>query len=322
MTQSDGLLWGYQLDGEGGGMRFESVPVPSSNDRVIWSHWDRNHPNTKRWIREESGLDPLISEAMLVEESRPRCLATREGFFAILRGVNLNPGADPEDMVSVRLWIDPNRIITLRGPRVMAIQGIANEFDKGTGPRDVGELLAELTAALIERMGPVLDDLNDRVDDMEEQVVSSQKGELRSQLGQLRRTAITLRRYLSPQREVLSRLQTERIEWLSELNRNRIREAMDRLTRYIEDLDAIRERAAVTQEELAGILSEQMNSRMYLLSLVAGIFLPLGLLTGLLGVNVGGIPGTENEWGFVFVCGLLFVLALFAAWGLRRWKFF
>lgn len=47
---------------------------------------------------------------------------------------------------------------------------------------------------------------------------------------------------------------------------------------------------------------------MFVLSIVDGIFLPLGLLTGLLGVNVGGIPGTENPSAFLVVCVILLVL--------------
>ena len=89
----------------------------------------------------------------------------------------------------------------------------------------------------------------------------------------------------------------------------RIREVSDRLIRNIEDLDAVRERAAVTQEELLSRLSDQMNTRMYVLSVVAAIFLPLGFLTGLLGINVGGIPGTENPWAFLIF--LLFIIVIF-----------
>lgn len=132
-------------------------------------------------------------------------------------------------------------------------------------------------------------------------------GQMRSQLSVLRRTAISLRRYLSPQREALSRLLTERLPWLDEGARIELREVSDRLTRYVEDLDEARDRTAVTQEELANRLAEQMNSKMYLLSIIAAIFLPLGFLTGLLGINVGGIPGAESKMGFV-----LFVLILVA----------
>ena len=149
-----------------------------------------------------------------------------------------------------------------------------------------------------------------------------QSHSLRRQLGELRRQAIALRRYLAPQRDVISHLQMERVPWLSDMHRARLRELGDRLMRYVEDLDAARERAAVTQEELASRLSEQMNKSMYTLSLVAGIFLPLGLLTGLLGINVGGIPGTNSDIAFTLVCVLLVALAIFAAWLFRRFRFF
>ena len=94
-------------------------------------------------------------------------------------------------------------------------------------------------------------------------------------------------------------------------NRLQIREVTDSLIRYLEDLDSARDRASVTQEELANRISEQMNVRMYVLSLVAAIFLPLGFLTGLLGINVGGIPGAENKWAFgIFIVILIGVVVL------------
>jgi zinc transporter len=100
----------------------------------------------------------------------------------------------------------------------------------------------------------------------------------------------------------------------------RLRETADRTTRYVEDLDAIRDRATVTQEELNARLAEQMNKTMYILSIVAGIFLPLGLLTGLLGINVGGIPGTESHWAFAIFCVLLLIVAVGQVWLFKRKK--
>jgi zinc transporter len=115
-------------------------------------------------------------------------------------------------------------------------------------------------------------------------------------------------------------LQTEPIAIFDDVDRARLREITDRLTRYIEELDAARERAAVTQEELAGRMSDQMNRIMYILSIVTGIFLPLGLLTGLLGINVGGMPGVESEMAFTIVCIVLVVLFAVAVWVFRRMR--
>ena len=99
-----------------------------------------------------------------------------------------------------------------------------------------------------------------------------------------------------------------------------LRETAERTARYVEDIDAARERALIAQEELNSRLAEQMNRAMYTLSIVAAIFLPLGLLTGLLGINVGGIPGTESPWAFLIVTVFLFLMAVFLIIWFKRLK--
>jgi zinc transporter len=238
-----------------------------------------------------------------------------------LRGVNLNPGADPEDMVSIRLWIEPTRIISVRNRRLLSVDDIRNALAQGSGPRDIGEFVAQLAEHLVSRMSGVIGDIDDEVDRLQDLALESESRRLRTELIRLRREIISLRRYLAPQRDALSRLIQAKPTWLDELNTLQIREEADRVIRFLEDLDAARERAAVTQEELNNNLSEQMNSRMYVLSVVAAIFLPLGFLTGLFGINVGGIPLANDPLGFVEISVLLIVISLLqiALFRWRRW---
>lgn len=107
---------------------------------------------------------------------------------------------------------------------------------------------------------------------------------------------------------------------LNEASRVHVRELTERTSRFVEDIDSARDRAAITQEELNNRLSEQMNKAMYLLSIVAAIFLPLGLITGLLGINVGGIPGAENKLSFLIVTVFLVVLAVILVGLFKRVK--
>jgi len=165
-------------------------------------------------------------------------------------------------------------------------------------------------------MGAVVDGVSDEVDDFEESVLTMESYELRPKIAELRRHAIGLRRYLAPQREAISRLFNEKLEWLSEVDRLRLRESADRTMRFVEDLDLIRERAVVVQEELSSRLSEKMDRTMYVLSMIAAIFLPLGFLTGLLGINVGGIPGAEYQGSFA-----IFILILALLVGVQVWLF-
>jgi zinc transporter len=168
---------------------------------------------------------------------------------------------------------------------------------------------------IADRMGDIVADIDDSVDELEDTVLTAEIHELRSILADLRRKAISLRRYIAPQREVLFRLIQERISFLNDIDRAHLREVAERTARFVEDVDSARDRASITQEELNNKLSEQMNKAIYTLSIVAAIFLPLGLLTGLLGINVGGIPGAENTWAFELVVLILIGIAI----GLLVW---
>ena len=138
----------------------------------------------------------------------------------------------------------------------------------------------------------------------------------------LRQQIIVLKRYLAPQRLALSGLLNANDEIFDVTLRAQIRELTNRVTRYVEDLDSARERAVVIHDEITADLAERLNTRMYVITVVAGIFLPLSFATGLLGINVGGIPGSANPWAFLIVCILLLGLGLGILSLLRRRKWF
>lgn len=312
MADQEGLIAAYVLDGKGGGRRLSWADIEgwSPGDGVLWLHFDYTAPAAERWLQEKSGLEEVVANALLAEESRPRVTTFDNALLIALRGVNLNPDADPEDMVSLRLFIDENRIISTRKRKLLSIADIINEIEKGKGPRSAGEFLEEIADRLMYRMGTVIEGVEDSVAELEEAVLTAESHELRPLLATIRRQTISLRRYLAPQREAIARLQSEKMSWITEKDKIRFREVYDRLVRYVEDLDAARERAAVTQEEFMSRVSENMNQRMYILSLVAAIFLPLGFLTGLLGINVGGIPGADNKMAFFVFCLMLAIVII------------
>ena len=107
-----------------------------------------------------------------------------------------------------------------------------------------------------------------------------------------------LRRYMAPQKDAIGQLRTSDLNWMLPAHKRHLQESFDRVLRYVEDLDAIRERAQIVKDELANILADRLNKNMYVLSVIAAIFLPLGFLTGLLGINIGGIPGADSSNAF------------------------
>jgi len=311
--EPNGLICAYLMDGKGGATKlsWEDLKQWKPENGPVWLHFDYTSPEAVEWISEKSGLDEVPASALLTEESRPRTTLVGGGMLIALRGVNLNPGSDPEDMVAVRVWLDEKRVISTRRRRLLSESDIVRSFEDKQGPGTTGEFIVDLSDRLISRMGDTVEDIEDRVAEMEEEIIASESHALRTKLSEIRREAIMLRRYLAPQREAMMKLQAEIVPWLSDSDRMHLRETTDRVVRYIEDLDSVRDRAAVTQEELVNRLSEQMNMRMYVLSLVAAVFLPLGFLTGLLGINVGGIPGAENQFAFfIFILMLVVVVIL------------
>lgn len=321
--ENGALVFAYLLDGQGGGRELEwgEINAWSPSGGPLWIHLNARALDTERWLVEESNLDEVARDGLLSGEVRPRTVVGRDGTLIILRGVNLNPGADPEDMVSVRLWIDDNRIITTVRRAVLSINDLRQAISKRHGPSNLGEFVTSLSDRLVERMSNVIEEVDDAVDKLEDEIQTADPQILRAGLASARRQIISLRRYLAPQKEALNRLQHERIPWLLDDDRNLLREIMDRSIHYVEALDSARDRAAVTQEELNGRLSEQLERRMYMLTMIAAIFLPLTFITGLLGINVAGIPGAENRWAFLGVALVLFAIFLgqLLYFRIRRW---
>lgn len=323
MEDTAGLICAYLIttDGDVSPLDWDGVNAWRPELGFLWVNMNRLAPEARQWLETGSGLDRLTIQALLQEETRPRAVMGVEHALIFLRGANFNPGTQPDDMVSIRAWLDGHRLISLHGQDLRAVEDVRNDLQSRTGPRTPGQLLTTITVRLVDNMAPVVHGLEEQLDEVEEALLESQQRNLRGRLSSLRRQAINFRRFVAPQRDVLHRLVQDRPEWLEDYERERLREAGDRLTRLVEDLDAIRERAAVSQEELATRLSDQMNRNMYVLSLAAALFLPLGFVTGLLGINVGGMPGVDSEAAFWIVCAMLVVLGALEGlfFYLRRW---
>ena len=310
---AESLIVAYLLDGKGAGRKltFDEVKSWQPDDGMLWAHFDYSQQDSQQWIVQHSGLPDVCTSALIREETRPRTLAVGDGLLLALRGVNLNPSADPEDMVSIRMYVDEHRIISSRNRRLLTTDDIIAAIESGRGPKNSADFLCAIIAGLTHRIENIVDRLEERADELEAFMLGDSQQVTRSDLAALRGECIAIRRYLSPQREAMSSLLVQRVSWLNELSRLDLREVGDHLLRIIENLDATKDRASVIHEELVSQMSEQLNRRMYVLSIVSVVFMPLGFLTGLLGVNIAGIPGAEYPHAFVMFCvGLLLLTAI------------
>ncbi len=297
----DGLLHALLFDRRGGARTLDAADIANwrPEDGLLWLHLDVAEHSPARWMRTALSLDPSVITALNADETRPRSLNIGNGLLAVLRGVNLNPGEDPEDMVSIRLWIERDRIVSTRRRKLLSVQDLREQLEQGTGPATSGEFLSALIGRLADRIGAFVDTMEDQLSAIEEADGGDPVQVRRRSLALLRRQVASVRRFVAPQRDALDRLYRNPGNLLSEDEVGHLREEADRVTRYLEDLDLARERAVVLQEELMNELAQLQNTRMYVLSVVAAVFLPLTFVTGLLGMNVGGLPGVDSPKGFL-----------------------
>src|SRR5690606_4281447 len=145
---------------------------------------------------------------------------------------------------------------------------------------------------------------------------------LRGRVIDVRMKALSLRRYIAPQRDVLTHLRGSDKKWVSARDKRHMQESIDRLTRYVEDLDAVRERSQILKDELTYATSELLNRNSFLLSIVAAIFLQLTFITGLLGMNVAGIPFAQHTDAFILICAISIAIATIEIWIFKKMKWF
>ncbi len=312
MQTMTAILSALELDGLGGARQLTPSELLQPARGPRWIHIDAAQCESAEMLTEFSpSLDISTAEAMLERDVRPRCLQLDDNVHLILRGVNLNADENAEDMVAVRLWIEKDLLVSSRFRRLKSMIDARERLLAGRGAKSIADLVTQVCGQLLERMEPVLGDLDDDTDALEEEILENPAPELRRKITDVRKRAILFRRYIAPQREAIGQLRRAEVSWLSDRHVRSLQESHDRVTRYVEDLDAIRERAQIVKDELASSLSDQLNRNLYVLSVVTAIFLPLGFLTGLFGINIAGMPGVNNEAAFwIFLAFLMTVVAV------------
>ena len=110
------VIFAYSFDSEGKAAKLSNKEVAQEleNNGLAWVHLDANSKTVNKWLQSKVNyLDHLIINALTAEETRPRVMEFETGLLIILRGINLNKNSEPEDMVSVRVWVDAERIIPI-----------------------------------------------------------------------------------------------------------------------------------------------------------------------------------------------------------------
>ncbi|WP_404482748.1 CorA family divalent cation transporter [Novosphingobium sp. BL-52-GroH] len=321
------LLFGRVLDGEGGARAIGWVEAqdwqPSREGEVLWIHLLRTHPGVEGWLQERLAIPEPTAELLTSDATRPRAFREGQALVATLRGINFNPGAAPEDMLSIQVWSDGRRVVTLRRAPLQTPRLVCNELDGGIGPVDAGSLVTAITEHLIDRMSHAIVDMNAMIDEIEDETAGNDPVDTLDKIATIRRNCLALKRHMSPQHEALIAISSGAPGWFEDHDRREIAESIARLRRYLDDLDISKESALVLQDDMRARAAANTQRTQYVLAVVAGIFLPLTFITGLLGINVGDIPlaqaGSNGFWIVSGLCGAILVVEILL---LRRLKWF
>lgn len=309
-------LCAFDIASDGSATPASEGPVPHGQYR--WTHFDLSDADLPAFL--QGHVPDIPAAALMASQTRPRCDAYDDGLILNLRGVNLNVDGPADQMVAVRMWVTPDTVITVRMRRVFALNAMRQEAEAGHAPSSPMGFVGALTAALMGRVRDTVFDLGVRVDTMEDDMIE-ETGVLPADLADDRRMAIRFRRYMGPQRDALMALIEVKSPMISKGQRARLREQANIANLSVEELDSLVSRMTAVQDHHDAETARLQTRNGYVVSLVAAVFLPLGFVTGLFGVNVGGMPGVGSDLAFAILCAALVVLIVLVIWVLRhkRW---
>jgi zinc transporter len=283
----------------------------------IWTHVESAGDDALPELM-SADIPDVAANALVATETRPRCDRIDEGAIVNIRGPAAVETEDSDRLVSIRMWARAGKVDSVTRRPLAATGNVMAKMEAGK-ILDPGDLVAAFAREISAALDPQIADLGDRLDDCESELTDGNKFRLRSAITSIRSEAIAYRRFVAPDRDALLTLAALDFDWLAEDDRLHIREAADRFARMAEELEAVRERSALLHEQLTDLRAEEIDQRALLISIVAFIFLPLTFLTGLLGMNVEGIPYAHTHyafWGVVGVCVLIAVGVI--GWFIRR----
>lgn len=311
---NQGMLFAFLFNEKGDATVLSERDVDSwkKQDGVLWLCFLQNAEKTRQWIFEKSGFEPQVVDLLTDEdELRPRCMVFNDSLLLFLRAMNLNPDQEPDDMLSVRIYAEKTRIVTLCETPLKSMETLAKKLKTGHEPLSCGILLDEICYAVLDKIMESVDDFDERMNEIEENIVEGDDAEHNvALLSEMRRTLTQMRRYLSPQRYALETLTRQMLSWLSRNDLYEFRENANLMLRILDDIGSLRERALINIDELDNKIRGETQRHINILSVLASMFIPMTFITGLVGMNVKGIPFSDNPNGFLYVVLFLIVLGI------------
>lgn len=306
-------------------LSIRDVNLSEPVEGIRWLHFAGNVERSREWLQHNSPLDNNHIEALCSELTRPRLFVdTDKNLMLTLRTARTTEEL-PLDFMSLRVWASSKQLITVS----LKNTNIVSDFVTGLHAQrksvvSTEQLLLELTQFITREFTQTVSELDEQIGVLEDSWDDNHTVDI-SELVAVRQRVSRISRYLPPQLEAVQK--TEQVIGEMELPKamkkryhDGWREVSNRVRRDIEALTEMRERVSILSDTLQQAANERITRTMYLLSIVATFFLPITFVTGLLGMNVAGIPAQENPVAFWVVCGLIALIA-FGQWlAFKKWR--
>ncbi|HVO47928.1 MAG TPA: transporter [Steroidobacteraceae bacterium] len=320
-SDKSGLVWGYRFGPDhapepidcDGALEHLVATQEMQTGTFIWLHFSLSNAASERWMRQHLSLPDSFYDSLHERVGSTRLEMVEDALVAIVHDILFNATFDSASISTVTICLKPQLLVSARLRPLRSVDRLRADVRGGHNLRSSAELLAHLLHEQAEVLSDIVRQSTLRVDAIEDSLLSGQINVSRGELSALRRALVRLQRLLAPEPASLFRLLNRPAAWIAREDLEDLRQAAEEFSAAIGDSTALAERLKLLQEELAAMVSEHINRSLFILTLVTVLALPINVVAGLLGMNVGGIPLAQHSEGFlVVVSGLTVVTAILA----------
>ena len=279
-----------------------------------WLHFSLSNANTRKWLGESLHLPEEFYEALRESTGSTRVDRAGEHVLALVNDVDYDFSFESGQIATMWICVDERLMVSVRLHPLRSVERLRQCVRDGEEFASPLSILAHLLRDQAEVLQRIVRNATARLDAIEETLLAGRVLPKRYALGSLRRVLVRLRRLLSPEPRALHQLLHRPPAWFAADDASELRDARDEFTGVLEELTLLQERAKLLQEEIVAHTNEQTNRSVFLLTMVTVIALPVNMVAGLLGMNVGGVPLNQDPEGFWYVLGLVAAITGVAGW--------
>lgn len=321
-ADASGLICGFLFAHGGQGapvdaaqaVRWLSQPPSDDHACFVWLHFNLAHAAAEKWMRDNLVLSDQFYESLRDGSRSTRVELDDDMLVAVVNDVHYDFAFEPSDISTLWLSVGPRLVVTARLQPLRSIDRLRDAVRRGTALQSSVELLVHLMRDQGDVLVSIVRGTTKRVDETEDNLLAGRLGKKRANLGSLRRLLVRLQRLLAPEPAALFRLLNKPPRWIVEADLQELRQSTEEFNVALSDMASLQERIKLLQEEIASRVAEASSRTLFVLTVVTVLALPINIIAGLLGMNVGGIPLAEHSHGFWIVVAIIATFTCVAAW--------